>query len=49
MGTNVMKGVKILVSLLGIGVSIASSYLGDKELDAKIAKKVAEEIAKKEA
>ena len=37
---------KILVTVGGIGVSLASDYYAKKELDALVSKKVAEEVAK---
>ena len=47
MGTKVLKIAKILVPVLGLGVSVATKYLESKELDEKIASKVAEALANK--
>lgn len=44
---NALKVAKIVVSVASIGVSIAANYFADKELDDKVAKKVAEALAKK--
>ena len=46
MNTKVLKVAKILVSVASIGVSLAASYFADKDLDDKVAKKVAETLAK---
>lgn len=46
MNVNLIKVAKIAVSVGSIAVSLATSYFADKELDNKIAKKVAEELAK---
>lgn len=45
MTINWGKVVKGLVTVAGIGVSLASSYFSDKELDAKVDKKIAEALA----
>ena len=47
MNPNVMKGLKIVVSLAGVGVTLASNYFADKDLNDKVAKKVAEAMSKK--
>lgn len=47
MNSNVMKGLKIVVSLAGVGVTLASNYFADKDLNDKVAKKVAEAMSKK--
>ena len=44
---NVMNIVKIGVAVLGVGVTLAQNYLSEKELDKKVAEKVAEALAKK--
>lgn len=49
MNTNVMKIAKLGVSIASVVVTVASSYFANKELDEKIAKKVAEELAKQSA
>ena len=46
MNANLIKVAKIAVSVASIGVSIATSYFAERELDNKIAKKVAEQLAK---
>ena len=46
--TKVMKIVKVGVSLLGVGVTLASNYFAEKDLDEKVTKKVAEQLSKKE-
>lgn len=45
MKSKLMMAVKILVPLVSIGVGIAEKKLSEIELDAKIAKKVAEALA----
>lgn len=47
MNSNVMKGLKIVVSLASVGVTLASNYFADKDLNDKVAKKVAEAMSKK--
>lgn len=44
MNGNVVKLAKGLIGLVSLGITIATSFLDKKELDAKIAKKVAEEV-----
>ena len=46
MKANVMNIVKIGVGVLSVGVAIAQNYLNEKELDKKVAEKVAEALAK---
>ena len=46
MNTNVLKIVKVVVAVAGVGVTLASNYLADKELDDKVAKKVGEALTK---
>lgn len=46
MKVNVMNVVKIGVAVLSVGVGLAQAYLSEKELDKKIAEKVAEAIQK---
>jgi hypothetical protein len=43
---NVMKVAKVVVTVASVGVSLAASYFADKELDEKVAKKVADALAK---
>lgn len=45
MNTNLLKVVKVVVAVAGVGVTLASNYLEDKELDTKVAKKVGEALA----
>lgn len=47
MKPNVIKGLKIVVSLAGVGVTLASNYFADKDLNDKVAKKVAEAMSEK--
>lgn len=46
MNGNVLKVVKLAVTVASIGISLVSSHLASKELDAKVAAKVAEAVAK---
>ena len=46
MKVNVMNIVKIVVGLSSIGIGLAQNYLDKKDLDTKIAEKVAEEVQK---
>ena len=41
---SAMDVVKIGVSVLGVGVTLAQSYFSKKELDEKVAEKVAEAL-----
>ena len=45
MNGTVLKVAKIAVSVLGVGVSFISNYFAEKDLDAKVTKKVAEALA----
>ena len=47
MNPNAIKGLKIVVSLVGVGVTLASNYFADKDLNDKVAKKVAEAMSEK--
>lgn len=42
---KVMKVAKVLVSVASVGVSLATSWFAEKDLDDKVAKKVAEALA----
>ena len=42
----VLKIVKVAVTVIGVGVTLATNYFADKELDDKVSKKVAEALAK---
>ncbi len=42
MNDKLLKAAKVVVPVAGLVVSLASSYLKDKEFDEKVAKKVAE-------
>lgn len=46
MNSTALKVIKIAVSVASVGVTLATSYFADKELDNKVAKKVAEQLAK---
>ena len=46
MNQKVMKIAGIALSVVGAGVSLAMNVLDDKKLDAKVAEKVAEALAK---
>lgn len=41
----VMKVAKIVLPILTVGVTLASNYLADKDLDDKVTKKVSEALA----
>ena len=43
---NKLKLLGIAASVIGAGVSLLSDYVGKKEMDVKIAEKVAEAVAK---
>lgn len=47
MNTNLLKGIKIGIAVIGVGVSLAQAYFADKDLDDKVAKKVAEALENK--
>ena len=42
---TVIKVAKILVSVVGAGATLASTYFEGKEMEAKIAKEVAKQLA----
>ena len=44
---DALKAIKIAALVVGVGVSIAQSYVADKELDAKVAEKLAEALENK--
>lgn len=46
MKPNVLTIIKLGISIVSIGVSIATSIIAKKELDVTVAEKVAEAIAK---
>lgn len=46
MKPNVLTIIKLGISVISIGVSIATSIIAKKELDVTVAEKVAEAIAK---
>lgn len=46
MNTKVLKIVKVAVAVAGVGITLASNYLADKDLDDKVAKKVGEAFTK---
>ena len=46
MNTKVLKVVKTLVAVAGVGITLASNYFADKDLDDKVAKKVGEALTK---
>lgn len=43
---NAGKVIKAVVALAGVGVTLATNYFADKDLDEKVSKKVAEALAK---
>ena len=47
MKINAMQGIKIAVTVIGVGVTLAQSWFAGKELDEKVAKKVAEALENK--
>ena len=47
MNINAMKIIKIVVTVAGVGVTLAQGYLADKDLDKKVAEKVAEALENK--
>ena len=47
MSPNVIKGLKIVVSLARVGVTLAPNYFADQDLNDKVAKKVAEAMSEK--
>ena len=44
MKIDVSKVIKIAVTVVGVGVTLAQSYIAGKELDQKVAEKVAEAL-----
>lgn len=46
MNSKALKVIKIAVSVASVGVTLATSYFADKDLDNKVAKKVAEQLSK---
>ena len=42
-----LKTLGVVGSVIGIGASLLSSYVSDKQLDLKVAEKVSEALAKK--
>ena len=47
MNINVQKVIKVAVAVAGVGVTLAQSYFAAKELDQKVAEKVAEALENK--
>ena len=47
MKIDAMKIVKIAVTVAGVGITLAQSYFADKDLDKKVAEKVAEALENK--
>ena len=47
MKINAMKIVKIAVAVAGVGITLAQAYFADKDLDNKVAEKVAEALENK--
>lgn len=45
MKDTVMKIAKIALPVIGVGVTLASNYFADKDLDDKVTKKVSEALA----
>ena len=48
MNDKVTKALKILVPVVSLAATMASSFLKEKEFDEKVSKKVAEVLAKNE-
>lgn len=46
MNEKTLKVIKLGVTVASIGITLATNYFADKELDDKVAKKVAEALAK---
>lgn len=44
MNATTIKAVKLTLSVIGLGVNLATTFLSEKELDAKIAKAVSKAI-----
>ena len=49
MNKKVMDAIKIGVTILGVGVTLAQNYFEKKDLDAKVAEKVAEALKETKA
>ena len=47
MNKKVMNVIKVGVTVLGVGATLAQTYFEKKDLDAKVAEKVAEALNKK--
>lgn len=47
MKIDTMKIVKIAVTVAGVGITLAQGYFADKDLDKKVAEKVAEALENK--
>lgn len=47
MKIDAMKIVKVAVTVLGVGVTLAQAYFADKDLDNKVTEKVAEALENK--
>lgn len=48
MDAKVLKVVKTVLTVAGLGISLAASILSEKELDNKLNEKVADALAKQE-
>ena len=46
--SKMLKIGKVVVSLLGVGVTLASTYINEKELNDKITEEVLKKLAEKE-
>ena len=46
--SKMLKIGKVVVSLLGVGVTLASTYINEKELNHKITEEVLKKLAEKE-
>lgn len=46
MNNKLMKAIKIIVPVVSVGVTLATNYLADKNLEDKISKKVSEALTK---
>ena len=44
---NAMKVVKVAVTVAGVGIALAQAWFADKDLDNKVAEKVAEALENK--
>lgn len=47
MKIDAMKVIKVVVTVAGVGVSLAQAYLADKDLKKKVAEEVAEALKNK--